>query len=208
MKLNLNNYGKKFKFKKREKKEKIISEKDLFIETLDFLEKNWAKSNQVYDLFGINLLEYEESYFKAIENLIVLKYGMWKAEIILWYVFGRKDNEDDTDIFDGSVDEIQVEMNHQDVGLILGYRWSDDLLHYVNAIYYEEEARGKVTNNTATLVDAPFKFNNSGAMYSTGLIIYAGRIHFKADFSHTTTNWTSNRENSVNILNGAIGLNW
>jgi hypothetical protein len=93
MKLNLNNYGKKFKFKKREKKEKIISEKDLFIETLDFLEKNWAKSNQVYDLFGINLLEYEESYFKAIENLIVLKYGMWKAEIILWYVFGRKDNE-------------------------------------------------------------------------------------------------------------------
>lgn len=93
MKLNLNNYGKKFKFKKREKKEKIISEKDLFIETLDFLEKNWAKSNQVYDLFGINLLEYEESYFKAIENLILLKYGMWKAEIILWYVFGRKDNE-------------------------------------------------------------------------------------------------------------------
>ena len=93
MKLNLNNYGKKFKFKKREKKEKIVSEKDLFIETLDFLEKNWAKSNQVYDLFGINLLEYEESYFKAIENLIVLKYGMWKAEIILWYVFGRKDNE-------------------------------------------------------------------------------------------------------------------
>jgi hypothetical protein len=93
MKLNLNNYGKKFKFKKREKKEKIISEKDLFIETLDFLEKNWTKSNQAYDLFGINLLEYEESYFKAIENLILLKYGMWKAEIILWYVFGRKDNE-------------------------------------------------------------------------------------------------------------------
>ena len=96
--------------------------------------------------------------------------------------FGRKDNEDDTDIFDGSVDEIQVEMDHQ------GYRWTDELLHYVNAIYYEEEARGKVTNNTATLVDAPFKFNNSGAIYS------AGRIHFKADFSHTTTNWTSNRE--------------
>lgn len=120
--------------------------------------------------------------------------------------FGRKDNEDDTDIFDGSVDEIQVQMDHQ------GYRWTDELLHYVNAIYYEEEeeeeARGKVTNNTATLVDAPFKFNNSGAMYSTGFIIYAGRIHFKADFSHTTTNWTSNRENSVNILNGAIGLNW
>ena len=122
--------------------------------------------------------------------------------------FGRKDNEDDTDIFDGSVDEIQVQMDHQ------GYRWTDELLHYVNAIYYEEEeeeeeeARGKDTNNTATLVDGPFKFNNSGAMYSTGFIIYAGRIHFKADFSHTTTNWTSNRENSVNVLNGAIGLNW
>jgi len=93
MKLNLSNYGKKFKFKKREKKERIISEKDLFVETIDFLEKSWTKSNQAYDLLGINLLEYEESYFKAIENLIVLKYGMWKAEIILWYVFGRVDNE-------------------------------------------------------------------------------------------------------------------
>lgn len=93
MKLNLSNYGKKFKFKKREKKERIISEKDLFIETVDFLEKSWIKSNKAYDLLGINLLEYEESYFKAIENLIVLKYGMWKAEIILWYVFGRIDSE-------------------------------------------------------------------------------------------------------------------
>jgi hypothetical protein len=93
MKLNLSNYGKKFKFKKREKKERIISEKDLFVETVDFLEKSWTKSNQAYDLLGINLLEYEESYFKAIENLIVLKYGMWKAEIILWYVFGRIDSE-------------------------------------------------------------------------------------------------------------------
>ena len=38
MKMNLNNFGKNLKFKKRTKKVKIISEREVFIQTLEILE--------------------------------------------------------------------------------------------------------------------------------------------------------------------------
>lgn len=120
----------------------------------------------------------------------------------------RKDADTDDDIFDGGVDKIQVEMDHQDIGLLIGYRWGEHLLHYVNAIFYEEEVKGKVTNNSATLVDAPFKFKNSGSVYSTGLILYAGNVQFKVDYSHFSTDWTYNQTNYANVLNGSFGFNW
>jgi hypothetical protein len=91
MKLNLNNFGKKFKLNKRAKKDKIVSEEEMFVETIDMMSKCWERSNKLYDVFKINFLEYEEEYFRIMENFVVLKYGLWKAEIILWYVFGRVD---------------------------------------------------------------------------------------------------------------------
>jgi hypothetical protein len=91
MKLNLNNFGKKFKLNKRAKKDKIISEEEMFVETIDMMSKCWERSNQLYDTFKINFLEYEEDYFRIMENLVVVKYGLWKSEIILWYIFGRID---------------------------------------------------------------------------------------------------------------------
>jgi hypothetical protein len=91
MKLNLNNFGKKFKLNKRKEKQKFISEEELFIDLVDRLNFCWDKSNKLYDTFKINILEYEEDYYQIIEDLLLLKYGVWKTEIILWYVFGRID---------------------------------------------------------------------------------------------------------------------
>jgi len=91
MKMNLNNFGKNLKFKKRTKKVKIISEREVFIQTLEILEACWNKSMRAYDLFKINLLEYEEDYYQIIENLILVKYGNFKTELIMWYIFNRID---------------------------------------------------------------------------------------------------------------------
>jgi len=91
MKMNLNNFGKNLKFKKRTKKVKIISEREVFIQTLEILEACWNKSMKAYDLFKINLLEYEEDYYQVIENLILVKYGNFKTELIMWYIFNRID---------------------------------------------------------------------------------------------------------------------
>jgi hypothetical protein len=89
--INLNNFGKDFKITQRKDKDKILSEEEIFVDIISTLESCWDKSNKLYETFKIGILEYEEDYFQIIENLIQLKYGIWKTEIILWYVFGRID---------------------------------------------------------------------------------------------------------------------
>ena len=88
---NLNNFGNKLKFKQRSKKQETISEKDLFIETMSLFIDVWDRSNEAYDKYKINLLEYEESFFQIIEGFLLLKYGTWRTEIILWFIFARLD---------------------------------------------------------------------------------------------------------------------
>jgi hypothetical protein len=91
--MDLSNFGKKFKSKKRVKSSKILTELDMFIDVVNRLEKCWDKSNKIYETFKVNILEYEEDYFQIIEDLLLMKYGSWKTEIILWYAFGRKDSD-------------------------------------------------------------------------------------------------------------------
>jgi hypothetical protein len=90
---NLNNFGKGLKFNQRASKQKQLSEKELFIQMIDMFQEVWDRSNKTYDLFKLNLLEYEEIFYQIIENSIVLKYDLFKAEIIIWYIFHRQDEE-------------------------------------------------------------------------------------------------------------------
>jgi hypothetical protein len=90
---NLNNFGKKFKLKKRVQNARSISEYNLFIETIVRFDECWNNSNELYKVFKINLLEYEEQYYQIIENLLLLKYGTQKTEVVLWYIFGRIDDK-------------------------------------------------------------------------------------------------------------------
>jgi hypothetical protein len=92
---NLNNFGKQLKFKQKTKKEKTVSEKDLFIETMNLFSGVWSRSNDTYEKYKINLLEYEEGFYQVIENFVFLKYGSWKTEIILWYIFARLNEENE-----------------------------------------------------------------------------------------------------------------
>ena len=90
---NLNNFGKNLKLKKRPDKQPQLSEKEIFVDAVTLLCDCWNTSNEAYNKFKLNLLEYEERYYQAIEGFILLKYGLWKTEIILWYVFAREDEE-------------------------------------------------------------------------------------------------------------------
>jgi hypothetical protein len=71
---NLNNFGKKLKFKPRIKKQEALTEKELFIDTINMLNEAWFRSNDAYEKYKINLLEYEESFYQIIESFILLKY--------------------------------------------------------------------------------------------------------------------------------------
>jgi hypothetical protein len=94
--MNLNNFGKNLKFNQRsEKGKKVLTEKELFIELMTMLEETWDRSNESYEKYKINLLEYEESFYQMIEGFMFLKYGDWKTEIALWYIFIRKGEDGD-----------------------------------------------------------------------------------------------------------------
>jgi hypothetical protein len=96
MKINLNNLGKQLKLSKRgavTEKKTPKSEKEIFIDLISRMETSWNESAQLYEKFKINLLEYEERYFSLLEDMVYYLYEDWEAEIMLWYVYGRIDEE-------------------------------------------------------------------------------------------------------------------
>jgi hypothetical protein len=117
---NLNKYfGKNLKIKDKDGVEEIPTEEELFMESINLLENCWKRSNSLFENFGINFIDFETDYHQTIENLILIKYGLLKTEIILWYIFGRLneenepsplilkyDDRDDEEIFINDVKEL------------------------------------------------------------------------------------------------------
>lgn len=108
-----------------------------------------------------------------------------------------------------NIDKMEYDISHDDLGLILGYRWHDRLLHYANAYYFHEDVDGKVTTDDNVLNGAKFKDSQDGMIWSTGLIYELNSSWFlKADYSHMTSKWSSARGSTSNALNAGIGANW
>jgi hypothetical protein len=84
--MSLSNFG-KLKINKRNKS----NGKDTFIETVILLEHCWLRTNFLHEEVKIDLWNYEENYYKIIENLIFMQYSEEVANLILWYVYDRFD---------------------------------------------------------------------------------------------------------------------
>jgi hypothetical protein len=84
--MSLSNFG-KLKISKRNRSQG----KDTFIETVILLEHCWLRTNFLHEEVKIDLWNYEESYYKVIENLIFMHYSEEVANLILWYVYDRFD---------------------------------------------------------------------------------------------------------------------
>jgi hypothetical protein len=85
--MSLDNFG-KLKIAKRDRKS---NEKETFTETVVLLEHCWLRTNFLHEEVKIDLWNYEENYYKIIENLIFMKYTEDIANLILWYVYDRFD---------------------------------------------------------------------------------------------------------------------
>jgi len=85
--MSLSNFG-KLKIAKRNRQS---NEKEMFIETVILLEHCWFKTNFLHEEVKIDLWNYEENYYKVIENLIFIHYSEEVANLILWYVYDRFD---------------------------------------------------------------------------------------------------------------------
>ena len=108
-----------------------------------------------------------------------------------------------------NVDKLSYQVEHHDLGLIMGYRWQDKFLQYANVYYFHENVRGKVTTDNAVLNQQSFRANQNGLIYSTGLTYDLGaNWYLKGDFSHMTSKWNSTRGETNNALNAGIGVYW
>jgi hypothetical protein len=76
----------------KSKKKKSLSEKEIFTDIVLLLEECFIRSN-LLEHHDINIISYDEPFYIMIENLLHLKYGENKTNIILWWVYDRFDEE-------------------------------------------------------------------------------------------------------------------
>jgi hypothetical protein len=86
-------FGKKLNIKYREKEP---GEKELFIDLISSLNTCWNRTNYLEEHIGLGIAQYEEPLYEIIENLIFTCYPVHQAEIMLWWVFERFDEEGNT----------------------------------------------------------------------------------------------------------------
>ncbi len=87
---DLSVFGSKLKLTERNKTQEE-SEKEAFINIVSSLEKAFTQSEKLLKYFQIDLSDYEDNLYLVIEDLIALHYPQWKAELIMWYIYDRKD---------------------------------------------------------------------------------------------------------------------
>jgi hypothetical protein len=105
--MNLKNFGNKLKFEES-KQSKEKKEKELFIAIVDSFRNSFNKSTQLFIDYHIDIFKYEENYYRIIEDLLLINFGVWKTELILWYVYegldeNGKPNTLEVELPDGSL---------------------------------------------------------------------------------------------------------
>ena len=89
--MNLKNFGKNLNLKQ---KQPSNNTKAFFVDVVTLFDGLYQRSSEM-DSFGINMETYDDGFYIIIENLIQKTYGEWKAELILWYVYDRfNENEE------------------------------------------------------------------------------------------------------------------
>ncbi len=108
----------------------------------------------------------------------------------------------------GGVKKLEIRNSHREMGLVSGYRWRKDLLHYVSGMYQRDQVSGKVTKYNGPLQGVNFNYNQDGLIYSTGFFYYFALAHLKADYSHYISDWSRTRKTTINTVNLALGFDW
>lgn len=92
--MNLSNYGNKLKLVKNAKS--VENEAKLnFISVVTQLEACWIRTNFLHTQLNVDFWNYEEHFYNIIQELVYSQYDSWKADLIFWYVYDRKDENGD-----------------------------------------------------------------------------------------------------------------
>ena len=112
----MKNFGKNVNIKSKKKKE--LSEKEIFTDIISLLDDCFSRSASL-EQHNLNITSYDEPFYIMIENLLVLKYGEWKTDIILWWVYDRYNEEGEVmpiklnDHVENKEEEVMIETTEQ-----------------------------------------------------------------------------------------------
>lgn len=112
----MKNFGKNVNVKP--KKQKGLSEKEIFVEIVSLLDDCFERSSSL-EQHNLNITSYEEPFYIMIENLLFIKYGEWKTDIILWWVYNRFNEEGEVmpikvnDHIENKEEEVMIENSDQ-----------------------------------------------------------------------------------------------
>lgn len=84
-------------------------EEALFIDTIETLEHIWNAEHELNEDYGVDLMAFNQYYYHAIENLIIVKYGYDKADVIWWWILDR---------FDANGELLGVETEDEEVHML------------------------------------------------------------------------------------------
>jgi len=74
---------------KKQRRNKALKKKALFISLIDQYEKSIGKSMKLQAEFAIDLFEYEEPFYSIIDKLMLLVWGANVYELVTFYLYER-----------------------------------------------------------------------------------------------------------------------
>lgn len=90
--INIRNFGTNLIIKENFHS-KLKKEKQIFIDIIKNLQNIDKRTFNLLKESKVDLTLYDESFYHIIEDLLLLKYGVNKTNIILWYLYDRLDLE-------------------------------------------------------------------------------------------------------------------
>ena len=90
----MDNFGKNLNLKRRGDSKGLTNSKKTFTNLINTFEQLHLRTYSIEEQAGIILERYEEPFFALIEGLFYMNYGDWQAELIMWYVYDRLDEDD------------------------------------------------------------------------------------------------------------------
>jgi hypothetical protein len=74
---------------KKQRQNKALKKKALFLSLIEQYEKSIIKSSKLQAEFGIDLFEYEETFYSIIDKLMLLTWGDSGYDLIAFYLHER-----------------------------------------------------------------------------------------------------------------------
>ena len=78
-----------------------------FCEMVKMWDETWQRNNKLYSDTGIDLSDYDASYYNIIENAFLLLYG-GKAELVFWWVYERYSEDGEIAVLVDEKDEEHI----------------------------------------------------------------------------------------------------